>query len=308
MSPHPRVQETAQSILDAFAAGQVPKALANVFLTSSGDFPAAQWSLRNRFLLALSGHTDARGYRQWLAVRRQVKKGQRACYILTPRLVRHRDEQQPGLPLAPKDEPAAMLEPKLILVGFLAVPVFGYSQTEGDPLPGAEQETAFIEQLPLVQVARSWNLAVTLLDGRISGYAGSYVRGKRIELAVENLSTWAHELVHAADHRLGTLNVRGGQQLDNEVVAELGGAVLLECLGQTVASDRGGAWEYINAYASKHQVNPLAVCLELFERTSRCVSLILDTAAQLGAALPSQEPTSASEPWDCSNELERAAP
>lgn len=44
------------------------------------------------------------------------------------------------------------------MAGFVCVPVFGYSQTEGDPLPGAEEEAAFLSALPLVEVARSWGL------------------------------------------------------------------------------------------------------------------------------------------------------
>ena len=56
---------------------------------------------------------------------------------------------------------------------------------------------------------------------------------------VQNLSTWAHELIHAADDRLGKL---GKCKVNNEVVAELGGAVLLQCLGKPVEADLGGAW------------------------------------------------------------------
>ena len=48
-----------------------------------------------------------------------------------------------------------------------------------------------------------------------------------VMLGVENLSTRAHELVHAADHRVTNLK---GDKWHKEVVAELGGAVLLECL------------------------------------------------------------------------------
>jgi hypothetical protein len=44
---------------------------------------------------------------------------------------------------------------------------------------------------------------------------GSYCPGFSIALGVENLSTWAHELLHAADHRRGTLNRCAGQDLGN---------------------------------------------------------------------------------------------
>src|SRR5215208_1047795 len=57
--------------------------------------------------------------------------------------------------------------------------------------------------------------------------------------------------VHAADDRRGTLTRSVGQNLGNEVVAEFGGAILLEALGYSVESDRGGAYQYIQRYAEQ---------------------------------------------------------
>lgn len=34
-------------------------------------------------------------------------------------------------------------EPSAVITGFLCVPVFGYSQTEGEPLPGTEARRPF---------------------------------------------------------------------------------------------------------------------------------------------------------------------
>jgi len=66
-------------------------------------------------------------------------------------------------------------------------------------------------------------------------------------------------------------------------VAELGGAVLLECLGQTVESDRGGAYRYITTYCERHSRDLLSVCTELLDRTCAAVELILKTATELEA-------------------------
>jgi hypothetical protein len=70
-------------------------------------------------------------------------------------------------------------------------------------------------------------------------------------------------LCHAADDRNGTITKGHGQKLDNEVVAELGGAILLECLGYSDDSDRGGCWEYIRGYCAKHNKDTLGVCQQL---------------------------------------------
>lgn len=167
------------------------------------------------------------------------------------------------------------------LVGFTAIPVFGYTQTDGEPLPGQEEEQAFTDSLPLVAVARAWNLTVATFNAEGGNRLGSYRPGSSIALGVENLSTWTHELVHAADDRRGTLVRNLGQELSNEVVAEFGGAVLLEALGYSVESDRGGAYQYIESYAKKAERDVLSVCTELLERTCAAVALILSTAEQL---------------------------
>jgi len=266
-----RAQEIANDILDAFKNGTIPKALAHVFIRRGEDCPSAKWSWNNRLLVALRGHVDARGYRQWQKVGRQVKKGEKAIYIFGPNQITTIEERETA-------DGVEQIEEHRIL--YFPIPVFGYEQTEGDPLPGEEDAATFIETLPLIEVARSWGLDVMTYAGAGSARRGFYRRGEKIGLGVENLSTWAHELVHAADDRLGTLNPSGGQQLDNEVVAEFGGAILLECLGYETESDRGGAFEYIEGYAKAHKRHVSGVCTEFLERTCHCVALLLDTAAE----------------------------
>lgn len=99
-----------------------------------------------------------------------------------------------------------------------------------------------------------------------------------VMLGVENLSTWAHELVHAADHRLTNLK---GAKWHKEIVAELGGAVLLECLGMEHDADLGGAFRYIQRHAEDAKMDTVRACVEVLDRVCNCVSLILDTAEDL---------------------------
>ncbi len=271
MKLHGKAKTVAEGILDAFKRGDVPKALAHVFIHHDCNCPSEKWSWRNRLIAALAGHYDARGFRQWQKVDRKVMKGERAFYILAPRTVKAQEE----------DEKKGVKAGDCILTGFIAVPVFGYLQTDGEPLPGMEMETAFVETLPLVEVARSWGLSVGTFSGEAGGRLGYYRHEKAIALGVKNLSTWAHELTHAADDRLGTLTRRLGQQLDNEVVAEFGGAVLLECLGYTSESDRGGALAYIESYAKEHKRSAIGVLTDLIERACACVALLLEAAEKL---------------------------
>lgn len=281
---HPKqakVAAVAGDILQAFHEGRVPKAMSQVLIRRKVEVPSNHWSWGNRLVGLLRGHVYAAGYRQWQMLGRRVKKGEQAFYILGPvrRQVPVEDEEE----LPEGKEP----QTKEVVVGYTALPVFGYLQTEGKPLPGLEEEPEFLQSLPLAEVARDWGLSVEAYSADdMPGVLGLHVRGKGIGLATRNLSTWAHELVHAADSRLGD---EQGSLLEKEVVAELGGAILLETLGYQTESDRGGAYDYIRRYSHEHRRQLLPTALELLERTCRAVELLLSEAERL-AAEEAEEP------------------
>lgn len=272
--------EVAHRIVEAFKEPQrLPKALAPIFIHRNDDIPCRRWSWHNQLLVALACTTDARGIRQWNKVGRKVVKGSKAVYILTPCLktVRETDTHGQGVK-------------RQILFGFWSAPVFAVEDTEGDTLPDHDDTyDAWLQSLPFVEVAKAWNIHVDAFshyEGDPLGYYRYASTGnKAVLLGTENLSTWTHELIHAADHRLTGLK---GEKWHKEVVAELGGAILLECVGQTHDADLGGAHSYIQSYASHAKKDTVKACIEVLDRTCNCVKLILDTAEQLQvAAAPS---------------------
>ena len=278
MKLYGKAHQVATDVLDAFKAGVIPAVLATAFVRppATGS-PMVRWSWRNRLIAALQGHRDARGFRQWETVGRRVQRGERAFYILGPCTVTAKTA----------DPERGIEEGDTRLIGFRALPVFGFAQTEGEPLPWAEQEQRFFDTRPLVEVARSWGFDLRIADTDL-GRHGSFIhtdgRPVAITVSVDSFNTWGHELIHAADLRLGTLNRKTGQQLDNEVVAGLGASVLLECLGYTVESDRGKTYRYIEHYAKEHDCDLWAVCSQLLDRTCACVAHLLEAAG----ALPSR--------------------
>jgi hypothetical protein len=268
-STRERVAGIASDILAAFESGELPKALAKLFIHRKIEVPSQRWTWTNRLIALRRSHVYAAGFRQWQEIGRYVKKGEYAFHILAPRIVVAKED----------DEKEGVKKGDRFTVGFLPVAVFGYFQTEGEPLPGAEDAPEFVESLPLIEVARSWRLTVAIHSyGDSPGRLGYFAQGLGISLAVKNLATWAHELIHAADARLGTL-AQG--KLAAEVVAEFGGAILLECLGHKVESDRGGAYEYIRRYCEDEKRSPLGACTELLDRTCSCVAFILDEAERI---------------------------
>lgn len=264
--------EVAQRILEAFRhPEQLPQALAPIFIRRNDGVPCRRWSWHNQLLAVLAGTHDARGIRQWNEAGRKVKAGSSAFWILAPCVKKVREQDMEG------EESS-----RQVLYGFRAVPVFAVEDTEGEPLPEQDDACAqWIEALPLLEVARAWDIQVDAYShaGQAPlGYYGYGLGGKAIMLGVENLSTWTHELIHAADHKLGGLSEA---KWHKEIVAELGGAVLLACLGKESDADLGGAYAYIERHAQTAKKDTVKACIEVLDRVCNCVRLILDTAESL---------------------------
>ena len=269
-----KADTAAKAILDAFQNPlRLPNALAPVFIRRKDNVLCRAWSWSNQLITALFGHSDARGYRQWQEIGRHVKKGQRGFPILVPLTKRF---EQTNAETGEKSE-------RFAVYGFKHAIVFGLSQTDGEPLPPPDPDVCqWIESLPLLDVAREWELSVEAYNGQPGVVLGKYRHGQAIALGVQNLSTWCHEMVHAADDRLGKLTERG-QHWRSETVAELGGAVLLAVLGDEHNADLGGCWDYVSAYARDAGIEPITACQRVLRRTCDAVALILDTAETLTA-------------------------
>ena len=266
-----KAESAATQILAVFRQPELlPAALAPIFIRRKDNVPCRSWSWLNQLLVALHGHSDARGYRQWEQVGRHVRKGERSFPILAPVMRKIADDEETE-------------EERMAVVGFKSTAVFGYSQTQGEPLPEPDREVEhWLASLPFAKVAKAWNISVEAYNGRPLAAAGKYSNDASIALGVKNLSTWCHEMIHAADDRNGSLT-ETGQHWRSETVAELGGAVLLKILGYETDADLGGCWEYICAYAERAGIQPITACQRVLARTCDAVALILDTAEQLAA-------------------------
>jgi len=268
-----KAQESATKILEAFQDPEaLPKALAPIFIHRNDDTPCRKWSFRNQFLAALAGTQDARGYKQWQAVDHQVKKGSKAFSILGPCTKKVKDKDTG--------------EDRYAVYGFKAISVFRIEDTEGPDIPSGDPELdSCIANLPFRDVAESWDITVNTFDGEGTPYLGFFRQtkdgeNKAIAIGVKNAEVFLHELMHAADHRLGNA-VEKGQHWRKEIVAELGSAILAECLQLTQAENLGGAYRYVEGYAKDSEKSLQAACIECLDRICKAVTLVLDTAEGL---------------------------
>lgn len=258
----------------------LPKALSQIFIKGCRGRHADSYSWTNQFIVALAGYSDSAGYNQWQAMGRQVRKGEKGFWILKPFLIT----------LTRKDADTGEEKRVKIPRGFGGVRVFGLEQTDvvNDKLwdkhrPDDSVTREFLDSLPLRAVADAWGLQLSAYNGKQLQAYGWYRPDKKvIALGVENVSTFAHELIHAADDRLGNLKATRQQDVRQreEIVAELGGAILLLALGYEQEADVGGAWNYINSWsqANGDPEKLMRACNSMLNRTCECVALVLETA------------------------------
>lgn len=251
-----KVRAVLGSIVERFRTGDIPQAIAYSMFPIP-NIPAMNWSLLNRTVMFFAGTQDARGYRQWQEVGRQVKKGAKSFRILAPYLKKRENDKG---------------EEVMFLTGFLAVAVFRAEDTEGEAL---DYEQLELPDLPLIEVARDWGISVKTIPGNYR-YYGYFSSGRReIALATKEECVFFHELAHASHEKLqGTL--KPGQDWKQEIIAELSAAALSLIVGKT-PKHLGTNYRYIAKYAEKARLSVIQACTQVIADVEKVLSLILKT-------------------------------
>ncbi len=251
-----RVKQVLNTIVEKFKSGDIPEAIAMATYPAA-NVPSSKWSFLNRTLMFLSGTGDARGFRQWQEVRRKVRKGAKAIYILVPCFRKVTDEETG--------------EEALVLRGFKPSPVFMVEDTEGEKL---DYELLKVPDVPLLDRARQWGLSVKAISDnyRYNGYYSP--RRKEIALASPEEKVFFHELSHAAHDRLMG-GIKNGQDPFQEIVAELSAQALCRLVGKEPDRSLGYSYRYIERYAEEMHVTPHTACLKVLSDTEKVLNLIL---------------------------------
>lgn len=256
-------------LLDMFESGNIPPAVARtVIARRSGDNkPCNQWSFGNQLIMLTFGTEDARGFRQWQEVKRNVKKGARAIYILAPlktKVMKTINDSFTG------DDIQKEIS---IIKGFKAIPVFRVEDTEGEPLPDYNYVPP--ELPPLFDVAKQFGVVKYYPYNHRE--LGSCSLSGNIALYSEDVDVFFHELGHQVH---GTIKpLRGGQHIDQEIVAEMVACVLCELYGYQGYLWQG--WEYMRAYAGQDPKKALKVIMDVLNEVEAVVGKILDVKEQI---------------------------
>jgi len=253
----PRVKKVLDTLLEQFKDGStIPEAIACTVFPIP-NVPSGSWSLLNHIIMYMAGTKDARGFRQWKNAKRYVKKGAKSFDILVSRFKKVKDE---------KSE-----EERSMLVGFMCAPVFRVEDTDGEPL---DYEQIKLPELPLLDLAKQWNISVTCVPGNFQ-YYGYYSPEKNvIALATPEEKTFFHELSHVAHEKvLGKL--KRGQDPLQEIVAELSAQALCRIVGKDGDKYFGNSYRYIESYAEKMNITPHTAVLKVLSDVEKVLALIL---------------------------------
>lgn len=254
-----KVKEVLAGVLDRFRSGDIPEAMA-VAMFPPANVPSAKWSLLNRTVMFFSGTADARGFRQWQAAGRRIKKGSKAVYILVPFLKKVKNE-------AGGEDQA--------LLGFGLRPVYRMEDTEGQTL---DYEQLELPAFPLLYRAKEWGISVKAVPGNYRFYGYYSPDRKEIALATPAEKTFFHELSHAAHERVQA-KLKPGQDPLQEIVAELSAQVLCRMVGRQPGDSFGNSYHYIDNYAQKLNLSPLAACVKVMADVEKVINLILEAEA-----------------------------
>jgi len=239
--------ENARKVLDDLVerlnSHVIARFIEKRLFSQEADIPMRKWSLLNQLVAFCSGTSDARGFRQWLAVGRHVKRGAHALYILVP-MIRTTTDSRTNPETGDEEE-----ETRERLSGFRAMPVFRVEDSEGEPLSYGEAMDAFDpSRFPLFDVAR--NLGLTVTKELTTSCYGYYCHDdNKIALGTDDVTTFFHELSHAVDFHLPAHN----ESYDfGECVAELSSCFLCHIYNLPHQESRTKA--YIERYQGKAHV------------------------------------------------------
>jgi hypothetical protein len=256
-----KTAKTVDQILEAFEKGDLPEAIAYSTFTPPENIPAAKWSRHNRALAFLQGTGDARGFNQWKAAGRSVKKGSHAIHILGPYLVKKGKNE--------KDED------ELQCIGYYGIPVFRVEDTEGDELDYIQFDT---KTLPLANVAAKWGLEVKSGAFTEVYYAYYSNNRKEIVMATKEETVFYHELAHAAHYRIDP-DIGSATKLEKEVIAELSAAALARLAGKH--DTLGNHFNYIKGYAAAAKLTPVKACMKVLDKCISVIELIIAESEKL---------------------------
>ena len=261
-------------------------------------FASAQYrySWNNQFLIWFQSSvrgfeaTYVRGYKQWEAIDRTVKAGEKAMYVLAPMLAHRCMVKECGSRakwfkdgkyyICEKDSNHKVGK---FLTGFKDVPVFDISQTEGEDIPQITLKDKCENAKPeiwdaLVSLAESHDFKVII--GNAKGAEG-YCSHDKKEIVISSNADFGYQvkiLAHEVGHLLMHKDIKDYHQQRARYETEAEGVawVVCEALGVHSAEDNY-SFGYIATWGKDNTKQLVKQSLQTITKTSQTILDYVET-------------------------------
>ncbi len=262
MKISPKARAALDNVIEAFQTGDLSPIVKMARIQLDSDAPAAKWSFSNRVLAYVqTGTLDCRGYRQWQAAGRQVKRNTNAAFIFAPLTIRRKKTNA-----SDDDETRA-------IIGFRPIPVHPIQNTEGDEIDTLAYTPRVLP--PLADIAQQLDITLTWQPTAPDRLGSCSTDGKRLTLGSQDPAIFFHELAHACHARLDG-RLTPAQTETQETIAEFTATVLMELYG--ARTHTGNAWHYIRQYADD-PIRAITTALSTVEKILALLDSLADPAA-----------------------------
>lgn len=263
------IKEAVDTLLSMYRSGKLSQSVAWSIIRKRKDdtgIPADKWSIGNQLLMLMQGTTDARGFKQWQSVGRQVQKGSKAIHILAP--ISYKVKQ--------KNKITGKEEEKVIIKGFTPISVFRVEDTDGLPLQ--QYDYAPEQYPPFFDAAEKLGIKVQY-QPVVANWLGKFtINTNTIHLAAHDCEVYYHELAHAVHSTFVDLKV-----LDNEtaeITAEFAALVMCQLNGIDSYNEQG--FKYISRFGKADYDKPETVITKIFRvlnDVEKIVNIVLDNSS-----------------------------
>jgi len=257
-------EESVSRLIQMFRDQSFPEQIALTIIRRREDdplikMPCLRYSLGNQLIMFFIGKTELCGtYKQWQAVRRQVRKGSRAFHIFAPMTKT----------ITEKDDAGKETE-KTRLLGFRPVPVFSVESTDGEPLEKYDYTPKTFP--PFYDICEKLGIKVYWKPASRPAYGWYSPASDSITMQSFDAAVFYHEAVHAIRERIADTKDADTE----EVIAELTSAVLMAMNG--INSYQKQAYEYICSYCQdKSPDKVLQTIFKSLNAVEEVVNIILN--------------------------------
>lgn len=252
-----RVEEL-HAALERGVASLVDSDSWKAWLSVQSRFHRYSWNNTLLIMIQCPEATQVAGYRTWQGLGRQVRKGEKSIGILAPMFAKAKDKNG---------------EDEKRLIGFRAVSVFDYSQTDGDPLP-----TSGVALLEGEAPEGLWDALAAQVEangyalergdcGGANGWTNGTTKTIRVRDDVSDaqaVKTLAHEVAHMMLHMDSddAMTHRGLAEVEAESV----GYIVAGAHGMDTS---GYSFGYISGWAGSAEADAVRQTGERVQRTAR---------------------------------------